>query len=149
MEKIIALGSGLAGATALTLLHETIRKSNAVAPRMDLLGMNALSKLIRNFDKNPPDRDKLFLITMAGDIISNTIYYSAAGIGKKKNTWLRGAVLGLSAGIGAVLLPKPLGLNETYSNRTTQTQLMTVGIYLFGGLVTAAALNLFSKKKRR
>jgi hypothetical protein len=147
MNKLTAIGGGLAGATALTLLHEALRKNDPNAPRMDLLGMTALSKLLNRIGKTPPGHDKLFGWTMAGDIISNTIYYSAAAIGSEKQLWLRGLFLGLSAGIGAVLLPKPMGLNAAYSSRTTETKLLTVGLYLFGGLVTAAAISFLHRKK--
>ncbi|MEO6069239.1 MAG: hypothetical protein ABIN57_04050 [Chitinophagaceae bacterium] len=145
MEKLIAIGGGLAGAAALTLLHETIRHQDSDAPRMDLLGMSALSKLLHKLDTTPPGRDKLYLMTMTGDLLSNTIYYSAAGLGGQKNVWLNGAFLGLSAGLGAVLLPKPMRLNEGYSGRTTKTKIITVGLYLFGGLVSAATISLLKK----
>jgi len=147
METSTSIASGLAGATALTLLHESIRRVDPDAPRMDLLGMNALSNILKSMHTKPPTSNKLYWITMAGDMVSNSVYYSAVGIGDKKNVWLRGAFLGLSAGIGAVLLPKPLGLNESYSNRTTETKVLTVGLYLFGGLLTAAVCTLLAKKK--
>ena len=44
MKTIAALGGGLAGAAAVTLLHETVRRIVPEAPRMDLLGKQALSK---------------------------------------------------------------------------------------------------------
>lgn len=147
MKPSTALGSGLAGAAAVTLIHETVKKISPKAPRMDLLGMNALSKTLKNMDKNPPSNDKLYLWTIAGDLVSNSLYYSLAGVGKKKGALVRGSLLGLAAGLGAVLLPKPLGLNEAYSNRTTTTKIMTVALYLIGGLVTAAVLKAFHKKE--
>ncbi|GAB3823275.1 hypothetical protein GCM10028895_29990 [Pontibacter rugosus] len=75
-------------------------------------------------------------MALAGDVLSNSLYYSLAGTGK--DAWWRGAILGATAGAGAVLLPGPLGLGEEPSNRTTKTQAMTVGYYLLGGLVAAA-----------
>ncbi|HUC80197.1 MAG TPA: hypothetical protein VMR70_04740, partial [Flavisolibacter sp.] len=90
----------------------------------------------------------LFTITMAGDLISNALYYSAAGIGSEKNIWVRSSLLGLAAGLGAVLLPEPLGLNKKHSNRTVATQLMTVGLYVTGALVTTAVIKALNKKKR-
>ncbi len=149
MKSTPALGSGLAGAITLTLIHEAMRKINPKAPRMDLLGMTALSKLLKSIGKNPPARNKLYLWTMAGDILSNSLYYSLTGVGKNKDALLRGSLLGLSAGVGAVLLPKPLHLNEAYSNRTNQTKLLTVGLYLVGGLVAAAMLRTIHKKEQK
>ena len=63
----------------------------------------------------------------------------------KKGVWLRGVLLGLVAGVTAVVLPKPLGLPEEPSNKTLGTQLMTVGLYLTGGLVAAAVTRLVDK----
>jgi hypothetical protein len=145
MKNSAALG-GLAGAAALTLLHETIKLKDPKAPRMDLLGMSALSKIIRSFGKNPPPADKLYLYTLAGDLLSNALYYSLAGLGKRKGVLARGTALGIAAGLGALLLPKPLHLNEDYSNRTPRTQAMTMGYYLIGSLVAAALIKRLKKK---
>ena len=149
MKPTIALSSGLAGAAATTIIHETVKRLVPAAPRMDLLGMTALSKMLKNADKNVPGKPALYGWTLVGDIVSNSLYYSLAGIGKKKGAVLRGGLLGLAAGIGAVLLPKPLGLNEEHSNRTTATKMMTVGLYLAGGLVTAAVLRALHKRQEK
>lgn len=149
MKPTIALGSGLAGAATMTLIHEAVKRVVPNAPRMDLLGMNALSKMMRNAGKNPPGRKSLYAWTMAGDIMSNALYYSLAGVGKGKNALIKGSILGLAAGVGAVLLPKPLGLNEEYSNRTASTKLMTVALYVAGGLITAAVLRALHKNQKR
>ncbi len=63
-------------------------------------------------------------------------------MGGEKGVWFRGALLGLVAGVTAVVLPKPLGLSEEPSNKTLGTQLMTIGLYLMGGLVAAAITQL-------
>ena len=132
-----AMAGGLAGAVALTLVHETMRRFVPNAPRMDVLGMRSIEKLMTKADAEPPqDKDELHTWALAGDVVSNSLYYSLAGTGS--NAWWRGAALGAAAGLGAVYLPGPLGLGEAPSNRTTQTQLMTVGYYLLGGLVAAA-----------
>lgn len=146
MKIVSALGGGIAGALALTLLHETVRRINADAPRMDLLGMQALAKSLQRLNTQIPDDDKLFRITMAGDILSNSLYYSIAGVGGENRAILRGTLLGLAAGIGAVYLPKPLGLNPAPSNRTFQTTFMTIVLYLAGGLVAGAAGKLLENK---
>ncbi|UOQ54499.1 hypothetical protein [Hymenobacter cellulosivorans] len=141
-----ALGSGLAGALVLTAIHETARRISPDAPRMDVLGMRGLRKILNQTDAPQPDHDTLFNLTMAGDILSNGLYYSLVGRGKK--VWRRGALLGLAAGVGGVVLPGPLGLGEAPSNRTRQTQLMTVAWYLLGGLAAAGASRLWSKSRK-
>ena len=149
MKSILSLAGGFAGACALTALHEILRKKDADAPRMDLLGMNALAVLIRKAGGEPPEGNKLFGITMAGDVASNAFYYSIAGKGDPDKVWSRGLLLGLAAGAGAVLLPKPLGLNEQPSNRTVKTKLMTVALYTTGGLVAAAAISLLQHRQKK
>ena len=146
MKFTSVIAGGITGAVALTAIHETVRRINPKAPRMDLLGMEALAKSLLNLKAHVPDENKLFNLTMAGDLLSNSLYYSLAGIGDKRLVILRGALLGLAAGVGAVYLPKPLGLNEAPAARTTQTKLMTVALYLTGGLIAAATAELLEEK---
>src|SRR5688572_13481639 len=126
MRPINAIGGGVAGAVAVTLIHESIKKIVPKAPRMDLLGMNAISKGLHAAGMKTPSQDYLYVAALAGDLLSNAFYYSMAGIGKEKNIWVRSSLLGLAAGIGAVTLPGPLGLEERHSARTLSTKLMTV-----------------------
>jgi hypothetical protein len=145
MKGSAALG-GLAGAAALTVLHETLKKWDPKAPRMDLLGMMALSKIIRGAGKNPPPDNKLYVYTLIGDLLSNAVYYSLAGVGSRKSILQKGAALGIAAGLGAIFLPKPLHLNEAYSNRTKHTQALTISYYVIGSLVAAALIKALQKK---
>lgn len=132
-----AFVGGLAGACVVTAVHETVRRFNPDAPRMDVLGMRSISKLMHKAGATPPqDKQELHTWALVGDVVSNSLYYSMAGTGK--SAWWRGAVLGAAAGAGAVLLPGPLGLGEEPSNKTTETQALAVGYYLLGGLVAAA-----------
>lgn len=148
MKKLSAIEGGATGALALTLIHETVKKLDPKAPRMDLLGMNAITKLFKSFGQDPPEKNKLFVMAMIGDLISNSLYYSLAGLGRKKGVFQRGILLGLGAGLGAVLLPKPLQLNEAPTNRTTKTKAITIGLYLIGGLVAAAIIKHLEKEKK-
>lgn len=148
MNALSALSGGLAGACAITLIHESVKQVVPEAPRMDLLGMNALSKVIESTGHTPPGEQQLYNLTMVGDIVSNAIYYSAVGLGYDKTVWQRGALLGLAAGIGAVTLPKPLGLPEAPSNRTLETKIMTVALYTIGGLVAAAVTKWLHNKEK-
>jgi hypothetical protein len=143
MKVLNALLGGLAGACAVTVLHQVIKNNDSEAPRMDLLGMESLSKLLNKAGIEQPEGKKLYYMTMGGDIISNSIYYSMAGIGDTK-TVLKGAASGLAAGLGAVFLPKPMGLNEQHSNRTRETQILSVLYYLAGGLVSSAVMKLLN-----
>lgn len=145
MKILRSLTAGFAGAVALTALHETVRRLRPDdAPRMDVLGMRCLRKLLGKAEAPQPDDDTLFNLTVAGDILSNGLYYSLVGSGR--HTPRRGLVLGAAAGIGGVLLPGPLGLGEAPTNRTLQTQLMTVAWYTVGGLVAGAVAQALRKR---
>lgn len=146
MKPIAAFGGGLAGAAAVTLIHESVKRIVPEAPRMDLLGMDAISKGLNAAGMKAPTQTQLFALALTGDLIANSLYYSIAGIGKEKSLWLRSSLLGLAAGIGAVVLPGALGLEEKHSNRTMATKLMTMGLYVAGAVVTAAVIQTFAKK---
>lgn len=74
-----ALGSGLVGACALTLIHETARRYIRDAPRMDVVGMRAIAKTMRAVDVEPPT--PLHEAAIVGDIVSNSLFYSLIGAG--------------------------------------------------------------------
>ena len=149
MKTIASLGGGLAGACAVTLIHESVKKIVPKAPRMDLLGMNAISKGLNAAGIKTPTGNKLYSLALAGDLLSNSLYYSLAGAGNEKNIWVKSSILGLAAGVAAVTLPGPLGLEERHSARTTETKLMTIGLYVAGALVATAIMKLMASKKHK
>lgn len=148
MSGMTALGSGLAGALALTAVHETARQQITTAPRMDMLGMQAIENGFCSVRAQPPQGTALYELAMVGDIVSNALYYSMVAAGTPEGALLRGAMLGLTAGLGAVVLPKPLGL-QPQLNRTNATHAMTIGWYLLGGLAAGAAYQMLSRGQRR
>ena len=148
MKLISSLAAGFAGAIVLTALHETVRRLRPKdAPRMDVLGMRGLRKMLGKVDVTQPDDHTLFDFTMAGDVLSNGLYYSLVGSGKHAVS--RGTVLGLAAGIGGVVLPGPMGLGKAPTNRTPQTQAMTVAWYTVGGLALPRAAPIVGRGARR
>lgn len=137
MKLLHSLAAGFAGALALTALHETARRLRPHdAPRMDVLGERGLRKILRLEELPQPSEGLAYTATILGDILSNGLYYSLIGSGKHRLG--RGVALGALAGVGGVVLPGPLGLGTAPSNRTRQTQVMTVAWYTFGGLVAGA-----------
>lgn len=147
MSYAKALGSGLVGSLTVTLINETVRHFANNVPRLDLMGERAITKSLSAMGKSTPSDSKIYPLAMAGDLISNSLYYSMAGAGKGKNVWINGALLGLAAGIGAVVLPGPMGLGEGPTNKNTQTRVMTVAWYLAGGLATAAVAYFLRDRK--
>jgi hypothetical protein len=145
MKLLQSLTAGLAGAMALTAIHETVRRLRPEdAPRMDVLGMRGLRMLLHKAEAPQPDDDTLFNITMAGDVLSNGLYYSLVGSGR--HAVRRGLLLGLASGVGGVVMPGPLGLGNAPSARTPQTMLMTVAWYTAGGLVAGAVARALRKR---
>lgn len=136
-----ALISGIAGASALTLLHQTIRQLSPDAPRMDVLGMRAIAQGFQKAGEEPPPGKRLYRSAMVGDMVANSLYYSFSGTGP--GALARGTMLGLAAGIGAVALPGPLGLGTQPSARNPRTAAMAVAIYLVGGVVAGAVARAF------
>ena len=142
MNLSAAIAGGLAGTLTVASLHEALRRITTDAPRMDLLDRELLRKGFTLVHKNGPPADELQRWAVGGELVCDTAYYSLAGIGGSKSTWFRGAVLGLIAGVTAVLLPKPFGLPPEHSSKTAATRVMTIGLYLAGGLVAAAVAKL-------
>lgn len=132
-----ALGSGLVGAFALTLVHETARRYIDDAPRMDVVGMRAIAKTLRAVDVEPPV--PLHEAALVGDLAANSLYYGLVGLGDPEDGVRNGAALGLAAGLAAVYLPEPLGLGRQPAKNSVETNLLTVAFYLLGGLAAGAA----------
>lgn len=146
MKLLPSLAAGFAGAVALTALHETARRLRPHdAPRMDVLGERGLRKILRLADLPQPSEGKAYTATMLGDILSNGLYYTVVGSGR--HSLQRGFALGVAAGVGGVLLPGPMGLGEAPSNRTPQTQAMTVAWYTVGGLVAGAVAQALRQRR--
>ena len=148
MNKLTSsLLGGLAGAVALNVLHQAVKQFAAEAPRVDLVGEEALSKGLEKLEIDPPKGRKLFAATLAADLISNAAYYSTIGFGKKKYLLIAGTGAGLAAGIGAITLPEQMGLNDAPVTKTDTTKLLTVAWYTFGGLVTALTIKALRRER--
>jgi len=133
-----AIVSGAAGAAALNVVHETARQFIPNAPRVEVIGMRGIARPLRAMGEEPPPRDQLYYLALAGDLFSNSAYYSLVAVGKRQSVWRRGLILGLLAGIGAAFLPPVLGLGKQPNERYPFTHLLTIAWYTLGGIVAAA-----------
>lgn len=133
----MGVGSGLAGALAVTAAHEILRTRTSPSPRMDVLGMRALSKLASAVGLSPPKGRRLRRDALVGDLVANTAWFGLVSAGGRPLP--RGLGLGLLAGIGALVLPPILGLGRAPRGRSAWVQGETVALYLAGGLVAAGA----------
>ena len=148
MKTATAFAGGLAGACALTVVHELVRRADSHAPRPDKLGMQAIAKTLRKANKPVPSDTQLRNWALAGDIVLNSLYYSLTGAGKPKNVFLRGAMLGIASGLGALFLPKYMGLDNSYTDRSSKTKVLSVALYVIGGLAAAAAIKALAKERK-
>ncbi len=148
MSKITNLLAGLGGAVALNIIHESLKGKSKDTPRVDLLGEEALEKTVEYFGGEIHHGDTLYNATLAGDVLSNALYYSVIGNGSPEHLWLRALSYGVAAGVGAITLPEPMGLNPEPVTKTKTSQALTVGYYVAGALVTAGILKAFAKRNK-
>ena len=111
--------------------------------------MRAIPKSLRAVGDQPPGNKSLPRASLAADILANSLYYSLVGVGREKGVWLRGAGLGIAAGLGGVMLPGPMGLGVEPSGRSDATKVMTVGWYLAGALAASAAYRLLTGQQNQ
>lgn len=137
--RLGALRPGLAGALALTALHEGARRVLPDAPRMDVLGKRGLEKSAGFLGLRKRHGAALYRQALVGDVLSNGLYYSLVAFGRPERPYLRGLLLGALAGVGALVLPPYLGLGRAPSRLTQRTKVLTVAWYTLGGLFAARA----------
>ena len=143
-----SMGSGLAGALALTAIHEGARRIVPHPPRMDVLGRRAIKKSLDATGQDSKPRAELHRWALIGDIIANTAYYAAVARGQGRARWGRALMMGTAAGLGAIAMPPYLGLGRAPNSQYAETQLMTIAWYLTGALVSAAAATYLGRENR-
>jgi len=146
MNILKNLLAGFAGAVALNLIHEGLKNTSPNMPRIDLVGEEALNKVLGSFGAAISNDKKLYQATLASDVLSNALYYSLIGAGSSKFIIGRAIVSGLSAGLGAVNLPDKMALDDEPVTKTSKTKMLTIAYYLSGALVTAVVLKALNKK---
>ena len=137
-KVLSSLVSGLAGATAVTIVHQAARYALSDAPRMDIVGRRAVARTVKGLGGEPPAGNKLQATALITDLALNSLYYSLVGLGGARHPLTRGTALGTAAGVGAIVLPPLLRLGRRARGHTPQAKAMTLGWYLIGGLAAAA-----------
>jgi hypothetical protein len=146
MNAMMKAGSaGAAGAVVTNVLHETIRRTSPEAPRVDLLGMQGIARAMKSLGIEGPKGRALYGTTLATDLLSNGAYFALVAAGKE-NALLAGALLGLAAGVGAVILPGPMGFSAETTARTPFTAAVSVLLYTAGGITAGLVYNALSQE---
>lgn len=150
MNMSKAVEGGLAGATVISLLTETLK---GVKKNGRDLGSKGFRKSLKNMHSKKSLRSNE-LIQLAGQLLDSTAYLGLTSFGKRKNSVLRGAILGTAAGLGTVLLNNHGYNDDVYTaedeenpNKKLLTQAMQVGLYTLGGLIAGKVIQKKKKKK--
>lgn len=136
MQITKTLVTGLAGAAVLTLAHAIARQVDPRAARLDRVGMEALTRGLRAAGVRPPRGKQLRSAALLADLVTNTLHFASLGSGKPKSL-LRGAMRGVTSGLGAVKATKYLGLSPWGRGARQRSQLVTIGLYALAGLAAA------------
>ena len=140
-----SLASGAAGALAITAIHQVAQRHLDYAPRMDVVAMRGLDRILPGYYHHSR---RLHRLALAGDLVGNSLYYSVVPAATRAATWMRAAALGSIAGLGALLLPERIGLGEPPYSRHRANRIMTVAWYLAGGAASALASTLINSVSR-
>ena len=145
MKLLNAFIGGFTGAVSVTLIHEILRHLGKGTPRLDKLGMEATKRGIEKMGYASPTGNKLYVASISGDLITNTICYAA--IAARPDRLLKnGMLIGLLAGVGAISLPASMGLDPDDNAGSTKRKAMTIGFYTLGGITTACVIKRLEKR---
>jgi hypothetical protein len=106
---------------------------------MDVLAERGLRRILPG---ERHDEGRLHQLALAGDLLSNSLYYAAIAAPTAAMTWARAAVLGGAAGVGALLLPERMGLGRPPHSDRPANRIMTVAWYVAGAAAAAAVATL-------
>jgi hypothetical protein len=141
--------AGIAGASVVTAVHETVRRVSPRAPRMDVVGERGLQKVLELFGARAPRKRHLYWPSLAAEIAANSGWYALVGVGRGGQPMRRGIMLGALAGLGGVFLTPLLGLGVAPVKRTPATAAMTFSWYLLGGVVAGAVAAYLNREDAR
>jgi hypothetical protein len=162
MTLASAIEGGLAGATTISLLGETLRKIDGKSPGANGIKGKKLKKRFKKAGSKKRHKATEEYVKLAGDLLGAASVLGFTSLGKKKNAVLRGALLGTAAGLGAVLL-------EDYSHKkdndkvnghegfpstmlakdTVLQKALQVGLFTAGGMIAGKLMQGAGKKKRK
>jgi hypothetical protein len=146
MKLLSSLAGGFAGACAVTLLNEVVKKFDKGAPRIDLLGEEVVANSHEAMNLEVPTGNKLYAEALGTDLIANTVYFSIASF-NDKHTEIQGGVQGVLAGLSAVYAPGMMHLfNAEQTSGTDKKKALTMAYYFVGGLVAGKVMELVDDK---
>src|SRR3954467_10960631 len=148
--------AGIAGALALTAVHQAAIRVTTKAPRMEVVGERAIVKTAPALGRTPPPEPSLYRMALAGDLLANSAFYSLVACGRDARLWSRAVALGIGAGVGALgigagvgalVVPPRVGLGRPPRSWQRSNQLLTVSWYLLGALAAACTGECLRKSR--
>jgi hypothetical protein len=164
MKLANAIEGGLAGATTISLIGETLRKIEGKPAGTNGLNGKKFKKRLKKADHKKPQKALEQYIHLAGDVLGAASMLGFSSIGKKKNAVLRGALLGAAAGVGAILLDDfkqdkdngKLNGHEGFpfvklAKDSNVQKALEVAMFTIGGMIAGKLVqgNVKKKKKRK
>ncbi|HEU4901685.1 MAG TPA: hypothetical protein VFT06_02810 [Flavisolibacter sp.] len=164
MKLASALEGGLAGATTISLLGETLRRIDGSNHQFNVFNAKSLKKRFKKANTKKKGSATKQFIQLAGDVLGSAALFGLTKPGKKKNAVLRGALLGAAAGLGVEFLhgrDKKKAIEKDDLNILGEEQIpaqerhellkkvMRVGLYTAGGLIAGKVFQLTGKKKKK
>ncbi|WP_207492418.1 hypothetical protein [Aridibaculum aurantiacum] len=141
MRILSSIAGGFAGACAVTLLNELVKRYDKEAPRIDLLGQEVVAEAHEAFDSEVPPQNQLYKEALSADLLSNTIYFSIAGANDKQPE-VQGGMQGILAGLSAVYAPGlSNALNAKHTGETDKKKILTTAYYFIGGVVAGKVMH--------
>lgn len=160
MKLASALEGGLAGATTISLIGETLRRIDGQNHQFNVFDGKSLKKRFKKASSKKKGRATKQFIQLAGDVLGNTALFGLTSLGKRKNAVLRGALLGTAAGLGSVLFDEmkdekhKVNGHEGYpSTMRAKESLLSkaaeVGLFTVGGMIAGKLIQKVKAKKKK
>jgi hypothetical protein len=139
-----ALGYSLAGAAAAAIANETAKRVNPRRSALDLFSRRLhLNSSFSPFKRTPQYR------TLAGNLLSTPLLSNILSGRSQKRGWLRGALIGLGAGLSSLALPQ-VNRRILRSRASHKRSLFgNLGRLVVGSLAVAATSRLLNQSLRR
>lgn len=153
-----ALKGGIAGITTLGILTETLGKVNGNSSHFNLLNKGKLKKRLKKTGSKNNFKATKQYIQLAEDILGSAAYLGINSLAKKKNTMMKGGLLGAAAGLGNIFLHDSshrngydhVGSDSQMGNDVKlSSKLLKLSLYTIGGLIAGRLAQNMNKKKKR
>lgn len=153
-----ALKGGIAGITTLGVLTQALGGVKGDSAHSTLLRKGKLRKRLKKTGSKNGFKSTNQYIRLAEDILGSAAFLGIKSLSKKKNTMLKGGVLGTVAGLGNVFLNKDEhndhqdemhASDEKEQIESISSKLLKVSLYTIGGLVVGKLVENMKKKRKR